>query len=108
MSVDEEGSEVLELAEQGFYEVRGPSGDVVLTVVASNVDPAKSDLTAMDPKEIVAAAVGGSGGEAGAAADVPQTPEAQERAQRLWWYLLVAGILLLGADTIISNRLSKT
>ena len=37
-----------------------------------------------------------------------QTPEAQERSQRLWWYLLVAGILLLGADTLISNRLSKT
>jgi hypothetical protein len=108
MSVDEEGSEVLELAEQGFYEVRGRSGDAALTVVASNVDPAESDLTAMDPKEIVAAAIGGSGGEAGAAADVPQTPESQERSQRLWWYLLVAGILLLGADTIISNRLSKT
>jgi hypothetical protein len=109
MAVDEEGSEVLELAEQGFYEVRGgQSGDAVLTVVASNVDPAESDLTPMDPKEIVAAAVGGSASEAGAVADVPQTPEAQERAQRLWWYLLVAGILLLAADTIISNRLSKT
>ena len=108
MAVDEEGSEVLELAEQGFYEVRGQSGDAVLNVVASNVDPAESDLTPMDPKEIVAAAVGGSGGEGGAVADVPQTPEAQERTQRLWWYLLMAGILLLAADTIISNRLSKT
>ena len=108
MAVDEEGSEVLELAEQGFYEVRGRAGDAALTVVASNVDPAESDLTAMDPKEIVAAAIGGSGDEAGAAADAPQTPESQERSQRLWWYLLMAGILLLGADTIISNRLSKT
>jgi hypothetical protein len=109
MPVDEEGSEVMELTEQGFDEVRGQSGDAVLAVVASNVDSAESDLTPMDPKEIVAAAVGGSSGEvAGGSAGIPQTPEAQERSQRLWWYLLVVGILLLGADTLISNRLSKT
>ena len=109
MSVDEEGSEVMELTEQGFYEVRGQSGDAVLAVVASNVDPAESDLTPMDPKEIVAAAMGASVGDGqGGGTGIPQTPEAQERSQRLWWYLLVVGILLLGADTLISNRLSKT
>ena len=109
LPVDEEGSEVMELTEQGFYEVRGQSGDAVLAVVASNVDPAEADLTPMDPKEIVAAAVGGSSGDGAAAgAGIPQTPESQERSQRLWWYLLVVGILLLGADTLISNRLSKT
>ena len=63
----------------------------------------------MDPKEIVAAAAGGTNADQGSVtAGVPQTPESQERSQRLWWYLLVAGIVLLGADTIISNRLSKT
>jgi hypothetical protein len=108
MSAEEEGAEVLELTEQGFYEVRGQPADTVVAVVASNVDPAESDLTPVDPREIVAAAIGGSGGGAGSAAQVPQTPEAQERAQRLWWYLLLAGILLLGADTLLSNRLSKT
>ncbi len=111
VAVDDEGSEVLELAEQGFYEVRGQAGtgDADVTVVASNVDPGESDLAAMDPKEIVAAAAGGvDADQAGAMAGVPQTPESQERSQRLWWYLLVAGILLLGADTVISNRLSKT
>ena len=107
--VDEEGSEVLELAEQGFYEVRGQSGDTTVAVVASNVDPAESDLTSMDPKEIVAAAIGGTGSEQSTTtAGAPMTPEAQERSQRLWWYLLVVGILLLGADTLISNRMSKT
>jgi hypothetical protein len=38
---------------------------------------------------------------------LPPPPEAQERAQRLWWYLLCLGIVLLGADTLISNRMSK-
>ena len=50
---------MLELTEQGFYELRAQSGDTVNAVVASNVDPAESDLTAMDPKEIVAAATAG-------------------------------------------------
>ena len=42
------------------------------------------------------------------ASDVPLTPQAQERSQRLWWYLLATGILLLGVDTLFSNWLSKT
>lgn len=104
--LEDEGSDVMELAEQGFYELRGQENrDVV--VVASNVDPAEADLTPMDPKEIVAAATAGPGGAADGRSGVPLTPEAQERNQRLWWYLLVAGILLLGADTLLSNRLAK-
>jgi hypothetical protein len=39
---------------------------------------------------------------------VPLTPEAKEKNQRLWWYLLCGGILLLAVDTYLSNRLAKT
>ena len=108
--IDEEGAEVLELAEQGFYELRTRAGEGVTAVVASNVDSTESDLTTMDPKEIVAAATGGpdEAARAGRQAGVPLPPDAQERSQRLWWYLLCLGIVLLGADTLISNRLSKT
>ncbi|HEY6361859.1 MAG TPA: BatA domain-containing protein [Vicinamibacterales bacterium] len=105
--LDEEGSEVLSLSESGFYAVRGESSDTELAVVASNVDPAESDLTSMDPKEIVAATLGAPTGAQGGGG-LPMTPEAQEGSQRLWWYLLVAGILLLAADTLLSNRLSKS
>lgn len=104
-AVADEGDGVLEVREQGFYEIRGAASDV--TVVASNVDPAEGDLTPLDPKEIVAAAAGGAPGDGTRAAAVPQGPEAQERNQRLWWYLLVAGVLLLGLDTLLSNRLAK-
>ncbi|OFW06279.1 MAG: hypothetical protein A3I61_07405 [Acidobacteria bacterium RIFCSPLOWO2_02_FULL_68_18] len=109
VGIDEEGAEVLELTEQGFYELRSRTGDTVTAVVASNVDTAESDLTAMDPKEIIAAttALPETVRQAGATGRA-LTPEAQERSQRLWWYLLCVGILLLGADTVISNRLSKT
>ena len=106
--IQDEGAEVMELAEQGFYELRGQNAQDAV-VVASNVDPAEADLTPMDPKESVAAATGAAGGaEGGPGAGVPMTPEAQERNQQLWWYLLVAGILLLGADTLLSNRLAKS
>ena len=106
--LEDEGSDVMELTEQGFYELRGQeAGDV--SVVAANVDPIEADLTPMDPKEIVAAAVGAPTGTGGpGATGVPLTPEAREKNQRLWWYLLVAGILLLGADTLLSNQMAKT
>ncbi len=111
LPLEDEGSsaQVLELTEQGFYEIRGQKANSDVTVVASNIDPAESDLSALDPAEVVAAATGAAGQNAQqAAADVPLTPEAQERAQRLWWYLLATGIVLLGADTLFSNWLSKT
>jgi uncharacterized membrane protein len=104
---DEAGDRVVEATEQGFYEIRGAGDDV--SVVASNVDPAEADLTSIDPKEILAAAspettVAAAGGRAQA---VPLGPEAEERNQRLWWYLLCAGVVLLGLDTLISNRLAR-
>jgi hypothetical protein len=108
VSLDEEGAEVLELTEQGFYEMRGRTADTVTGVVASNVDTAESDLTPINPKIIVAATTGGPDAARQANAAAPLTPEAQERSQRLWWYMLCLGIVLLGADTLISNRLSKT
>jgi hypothetical protein len=106
LPLDDEGTDVLELTEQGFYEVRGDANQSD-AIVAANVDPAEADLTPMDPREITAAATEGEGGADSAQSGVPLTPEARERNQRLWWYFLVAGILLLGADTLLSNRMAK-
>ena len=97
----------LELGEQGFYDVRtqGAGADSA-TVLASNVDLTESDLTPMDPRELLAAVAGsGPGGPAGIGEARP-SDEAQAQAQRLWWYLLVAGGLLLAGETLLSNRLS--
>jgi hypothetical protein len=97
----------LELLEPGFYDIRtqGASADAA-TLVASNVDPAESDLTAMDPRELVAA-ITGRDAAAAAAAEVRPSDESQAEAQRIWWYLLVAAGLLLAAETLISNRASR-
>ena len=106
ISLDGDGPEVLELAEQGFYEFRAQGRDADQpVVVASNVDLAESDLSPIDPQEIVAAALGRAGGEA-AGPMAPPTDDAQESVQRVWWYLLFAGLLLLGVETIVANRLT--
>jgi hypothetical protein len=106
ISLDGDGPEVLELAEQGFYEFRTQNRDSdPPIVVASNVDLAESDLTTMDSHEIVAAAMGRAGGPM-AGPSAPPTDEAQESAQRIWWFLLFAGLVLLAAETIVANRLT--
>ena len=105
LPLDDEGSDVMELTEQGFYELRTAKADSDVAVVATNVDPTEADLTPMDPKDIVLAV--GNNAQGAPTAGVPMTPEAREKNQRLWWYLLFTGIVLLGTDTLLSNRLAK-
>ena len=104
VSVDTEDG-ALELTEQGFYDVRTQgAGPDSATTLAVNVDLDESDLTSMDPRELVAAVSGRAPGAPGTMAR--PTADAQAQAQRLWWYLLVAGGLLLAGETLLSNRLS--
>jgi len=104
VALDGEGPEVLELTEQGFYEIRAQERDAVTAVVASNVDLAESDMTAMEPKEVAAATMGRAGDVAANGTPTPPTDAAQEGAQRVWWYLIFAGMLFLAAETIVGNR----
>jgi hypothetical protein len=108
VTLDGEGPDVLELSEQGFYEVRtpGPNAPPVMTV-ASNLDLSESDLSPMDPADVVAGATGRAGGAAPAGANVTATDQDQERNQRLWWFLLFAGFLVLAVETLIGNRISR-
>jgi hypothetical protein len=105
-----EGNEgLLELDEQGIYEVR-PNAAVGARpeAIAVNLDPAESDLTAIDPRELVAAVTGKATPTAARPIETQEmTREESERRQGLWWYLLLAGLLLLAAETAISNRLSR-
>jgi hypothetical protein len=102
----------LELDEQGVYEVRPAGGSQSAPqAVAVNIDPAESDLTPIDPAELVAAVTGRA---APTAAATPNPTEATEfdvkdaeKRQALWWYLLLTGLLLLAVETVVSNRLSQ-
>ncbi len=109
LPLEGEQGRVLELTEPGFYEVREQDRQAALvTVAAANVEFAESDRTAVDPEEIVVTVAGGGadGGPAGPLGPLPD--EAQERSQRIWWYLLFAGILLLTGESVLAHRLSRT
>jgi hypothetical protein len=101
-----EGGTALEVAEAGFYEVRGAREGQSLRIVASNVDLAESDPTPVDPAEVTVAVTGQEGGSTPAGEAAPVPDDVQEQAQRLWWYLLFAGILLLIAESWLARRLS--
>ena len=75
--------------------------------VASNVDLKESDLTAVDLQEVAAGATGKAGGAAASGANATYTNEERERTQRVWWYLLFAGLILLAGETVLSNKLGK-
>jgi hypothetical protein len=100
-------SGVVELREQGFYEVRQAERDATPLTVASNVDLGESDLTTIDPRDVAAGATGKAGGAAPTGSNTTFTSEEQERSQRVWWYLLLAGMLFLAIETVWSNRMGK-
>jgi hypothetical protein len=105
-----EGNEgLLELNEQGIYEIRSTGAAAGRPeAIAVNIDPAESDLSTIDPRELVAAVTGHATPTAAQPAQSEEmTREESERRQSLWWYLLMAGLLLLAAETVISNHLSR-
>jgi hypothetical protein len=108
ISLDPEGGDVVELAEQGFYELRAQAtaGGPAATV-AANVDLTESDLTAMDPKEVAAAVGGRASGAAADATSAEMTDATREATQRVWWYMLFGAAIFLAAETIVSNRVAK-
>ncbi len=106
--LDGEGPDVHELLEQGFYEVRSEGREAAAPVaVASNLDFSESDLSSMDPQDVVAGATGRAGGAAAAGTNVVTTDQERERNQRIWWYLMFAAMLALGAETFAAGRLSR-
>jgi len=109
VTLDGEGPDVLELTEQGFYEVRAQGRDAAPPMtVASNIDLSESDLIPMDPEELKAGVLGRAGGAAAAGTNVVATDLEQERNQRIWWYLLFAGVVILGVETLVGNRISQS
>jgi hypothetical protein len=99
---------LLELNEHGVYEIRpATAGAGRPDRIAVNLDPAESDLAPLDPRELVAS-VTGRASQTTASRERPAelTPDESERRQSIWWYLLVTGVLLLAAETIVANRLS--
>jgi hypothetical protein len=105
LALDPEGGDVIALEEQGFYELRAQAtAGAPTATVAANVDLAESDLTPMDPKEFVAAVTGRAASAAAAYGTAELTDATREATQRVWWYLLFAGAVLLAVETVVANR----
>jgi len=99
---------IAELRERGFYELRGlntaaGSG----RPIAVNVDIAESDLSHFEPQELVAMVTGATVVAEGTTGATVEAKEALERRQTIWWYLLIVALLILAAETMLSNRLSR-
>ena len=100
---------LLTLREQGFYELRGSDTPVGSgRPIAVNVDPAESDLSHLDPQEVVAAVTAVNGERQPGADFNAATPQEQERRQRVWWYLLLGALFVMAVETTLSNRLSRS
>ena len=101
----------MELKEQGFYEVRQPGTNPERPfAVAVNVDVTESELEAMDPTELAAAVAPREGSvEIAGGQEISAEMQArnQERRQSLWRLLMVAALVLLLAETAISNWISR-
>jgi hypothetical protein len=109
-TLGEGGAPSIELAEQGFYQVRLQGlGDRRPYSVAVNLDPAESDLSALSPAEFLGAATGGAAvTTSGQSLERPEaTAEDVEKKQAIWWFLLLGGIAALILESALSNRLSR-
>ncbi|GMV05758.1 MAG: hypothetical protein AMXMBFR53_20350 [Gemmatimonadota bacterium] len=106
----EAGHRYLPLEEAGFYVVRPPGSEPPRPfTMAVNVDLEESNLSALDPQELVAQVTGPSTGPAVGptfeAAELRR--EDQERRQSLWRWLLLAALGLFALETGLSNWLSR-
>ncbi len=86
----------------GFYEIRTQGAN---TSVAVNTAAAESDLTHQDAEEMTAAWV--SAGSAAFPMDEDATAEEKDRAGRIWVFLLLAALLLLISESLLSGRGAK-
>jgi hypothetical protein len=103
----------LRLDEQGVYELRPPGDSGIRPVaVAVNVDLGEGDLTPLDVEEVTVSLTSGRAEEG--VAQRPRGREArllledQERRQSLWRLLLVGAFVLLVAETLVSNWISRS
>lgn len=106
-----DGPRYVPLEEHGFYTVRQPGSDPTRPfVMAVNVDLEESNLTRIDPDELVLQIEAPSvvpDGSPRLTQAVELQREDQEKRQSLWRWLLLVALGLFIAETAISNWVSR-
>jgi hypothetical protein len=97
------GGGVVALEQPGFYAAYAGrvAGDPA-AVAAVNAPPGESDLTPVDPRELLVGVRQSQ--DPLAASPEPPTASETEGRQGLWRFLLVAVTVLLMAETMVANR----
>lgn len=102
----------IEFPEAGFYRLETLDGDRTPITVAVNLPLAESDLAAVAP-ELVAAAAGSASGDGAGTDAVDATARAgastavEAGRSELWWPLLLLAALVLAAESFVANRWSR-
>ena len=102
--VPSDTARLLALPAAGFYTLRPLAGGGGTGIpIAVNLDPTESDLSQLDRSAFVAAVSGE--GENGRPARTPAglNLAERERRQRLWWYLALAALLVLAAESQLAG-----
>jgi hypothetical protein len=86
------------LASAGFYTIRPLAGGTGMPI-AANLDPAESDLATVDRAAFLQATSGVGGAAAPQAGTAALTTAERERRQRLWWYVALAALAVLIAES---------
>jgi hypothetical protein len=90
--------ETFQLPREGFYEVRRASGRN--EIIAAHSDRRESDLAVIPPETVQLWRNLGQGSTpSGGAGELPNT-----RRENLWWYFLLALVLLSLAESIFASR----
>jgi len=93
----------LTLADEGFYDVRRPNGTRELAAV--NPDRKESNLEPM-PAETVELwqNTGAAGASKAAAANPGSVSQTEPSTVDLWWYVLLAALLLAITESVVGNQ----
>ncbi len=97
-----EGRLLVPLDQAGFWEVRPVEREGRRTVLAVNVDTAEGDLARVDLEE--ARLQWTAGGPSETATESAERSAADPGRQKLWWLVLLTGLLALAAESLLSNR----
>lgn len=99
----DEAPTMLPLEARGFYQLRDPRAAGSAPVVAVNIDPAESERARVDPEEVRSALIS----REAAQPLVSGAPTDRERRQSLWWWILAATFVIMVAETLLGNTLSR-